>query len=174
MATRERSGRLRRHPVLLMAAGVVAAATLVLAVVGTRPARPTSVTIPTLAGTSLFAYGRADDPSTGPDSITYQPEGYTLFDPRGQVVAVALRCVGEGTVRISAGAPFDFRCTGVERTIARRDIGPRTQPFAIVGTTVGDVVWAARIVLLDPPQTAGAIPSFRDSCPSCIAIGEPS
>lgn len=161
----------RRRRAVLLAGGVAVLLLVVAAIVSTRPALPQQVDVPQLAGTTLFAYGRALDPATGPDSITYQPEGYTVFQPRGRTVAVALRCVGRGTVRISAGPQFDFRCGELERTAVQRDAGPRSDPFIVMGTTVGNVVWSARIVLIDPPQTAGAIPSFRDSCSGCTVVG---
>ena len=81
--------------------------------------------------------------------MTYQPEGYTVYQPRGRVVQVALRCIGAGTVRINAGARFDFTCTDRETAFVLSDIGPRSAPFVIMGITAGNVVWGARIVLTD-------------------------
>lgn len=164
-----RPPRRPRRRVLVVAGAALGAALLAVTIAVTRPAPITEVAVPALAGTTILGYGRSADPATGPASVTYQPQGYTIYQPRGRTVAVALRCVGTGRVRISAGARFDFRCSDQVRTTARRDAGPRTDPFLIMGTTVGDVVWSARIVLLDPPQTSGAIPSFEDTCDSCLS-----
>ncbi len=164
------SVRRRRRRFLQLAGAVLAVALMVVAIVATRPPPVADVAVPPLSGETILGFGRSADPSTDARSITYQPQGYTVFQPRGRIVAVALRCIGTGLVRISAGARFDFRCTDRERTVALRDTAGRDQPFVIMGRTVGDVVWSARVVLLDPPQTAGALPSFEDACDSCRSI----
>lgn len=164
----------RRAPVgarVLVPGAAVAAVLLVLVLVVRAAPAPRPRVPPPLEGTTLLVYERSADPATDARSVTYQPEGYTVFQPRGRVVAVALTCTGRGRVRISAGQPFEFDCTPAERTMRLMAATGSARPFVIVGRTVGDVAWIARIVLLDRPRTSGAVPALRTRCASCRVVG---
>lgn len=127
----------------------VAASAVVPLAVGLlqRPGPEAQLPIPALAGDTLAAYVRTHDPAVAPGAVTYQPEGYTVFQPGGRVVHIALRCRGAGTVVIAAGEVESFRCTGDERRFLRSDGRRRSEPFTITATTTGDVVWAVRVTL---------------------------
>lgn len=113
-------------------------------------ARPTPpIDPPALPGRSIAAYGRGADPHVGLTQVTYQPEGYTVFQAQGRVVHVALRCIGSGTVTIAAGSVNRFVCTDRDTRFERSDGRHRRAPFMVTGRTTGDVVWGVRVTLRD-------------------------
>ena len=123
---------------------------LALIIVVLLPPGPTPlpdwVSPPGAAGTTITTLARESNPKAAPDLITYQPQGYTVFQPEGHAVRVRIRCQGIGTVIIAAGRRFPFRCTA--GVTVQEAVGPPTQgPFVVVGTTHGNVVWAVRITL---------------------------
>ncbi len=148
---RSASRPLRQRLTMVVSAVLVAIG--VAAVVATlrdfQPVALRSLAPPELAGETLAAYGRQADPAVAKGARTYQPEGYTVFQPAGRVVHVAFRCVGEGDVRLFAGAVYQYRCTEREQRWTRSRGGALNGPFMIAATTTGDVVWSVRVVLRD-------------------------
>ena len=111
---------------------------------------PDFLDAPPLAGETLIGWGNQRDSNARPKDVTWQPSGYDVFQPDDRTVSVALRCIGEGTVEVSAGEVFRFSCTDTEQTLVRLADGPQRRPFMIGAKTTGQVVWAARVGLRGP------------------------
>jgi hypothetical protein len=154
----------RRRRLLLVALPVVlvlAAVSLVaLQAVRTANTLPTALVAPDLAGSTLVAYGNQRSVAAG-TGTRYEPFGYRVFQPSGGSLHVALRCVGTGTVVITAGQRFPFRCTGPERVLRIDDERAHLAPFVVTGATTGDVVWAVRITERPLPGSTATDPSKR-------------
>lgn len=146
-----RSSVLRRIAIVVAAVLVATGVAAVVVVLrGTEQVDVRSLAPPSLAGETIAAYGRRSDPAVRSGTRTYQPEGYTVFQPAGRVVHVAFRCVGQGDVRLFAGAVYRYRCTDREQQWTRSRGGTLYGPFMVVATTTGDVVWSVRVVLREP------------------------
>lgn len=138
----------RPGPVATVTGVLVVGIVLLVLVLIPRGARPPAVRLdpPRVSGQTLAILLREDDPKATPSSITYQPAGYTVFQPAGRTVRVGIRCQGTGTVAVGAGERFVFHCgDGVQ---VFQQVGrSTTQPFVIIATTRGNVVWGARITV---------------------------
>ncbi|WP_375401384.1 hypothetical protein [uncultured Amnibacterium sp.] len=155
--------RRRRALVIAVPAVVVAVALVVAAVQATTTADrlPLSLSPPALSGATIVAYGNQRTTRAAAAFTRYEPFGYTVFQPSGGSLHLALRCVGNGTVVITAGQRFPFTCTGPERVLHLDDEHEHVKPFVVVGITKGDVVWAVRITERPPPDSSVANPSKR-------------
>lgn len=108
---------------------------------------PSSPVTDQLDADTLVAFSRPEQPGTLPTTVTYQPNGYALVDPRGAALQAEMTCAGSGTVRVNLtdGTRFVFTCTARQQDLVQLDGHRHTVPFLVVAATTGDVVWDLKI-----------------------------
>ncbi|WP_375386997.1 hypothetical protein [uncultured Amnibacterium sp.] len=142
--SRSRPSRTQRIALVLGVAAVIAGLVVAVVLQQRDPPFPQQLDAPAASGRTLTILFRASDPRIAPGVVTYQPQGYQVFQPTARTLHVAIRCQGAGRVVIAVGAVFTFRCTE-RRAVLRQTLEASGRPFVAVGTTRGNVVWSARV-----------------------------